>query len=115
MSGSRAERRQLWLERMQRFTSSGLKVAEFCQSESVSIPSFYQWRKKLSPTAAPDAGAQKFLAVRLASSDPLEIHLPNGARICVPGNDLSLSLIDMVIAAVGRVPSASQVEETRCV
>ena len=29
--------------------ASTLTVAEFCQREAVSVPSFYQWKRRLSP------------------------------------------------------------------
>ena len=55
-SGS-PEKRQHWLDRMQRYAASGLTVAAFCVSESVSIPSFYQWRRKLVPAVESDQGS----------------------------------------------------------
>ncbi len=41
-----------WRERFVRLEASGLKTAEFCAAEGVSIASFYAWRRKLglSPT-----------------------------------------------------------------
>ena len=40
---------QLWLDRLNRQAASRLTVAEFCQREAVSVPSFYQWKRRLSP------------------------------------------------------------------
>jgi hypothetical protein len=37
-----------WRDRLARFARSGWTVARFCHSESVSVPSFYAWRKKLA-------------------------------------------------------------------
>ena len=37
----------VWRERLRRFDSGNLTVAEFCHREGVSNPSFYQWRKRL--------------------------------------------------------------------
>ena len=39
----------LWLDRLNRFAKSDLTVANFCQREQVSLPSFYQWKRRLSP------------------------------------------------------------------
>ena len=36
-----------WRERLERFSHSGLAVAQFCARESVSEASFHPWRKKL--------------------------------------------------------------------
>ena len=37
----------VWRERLVRFDSGDLTVAEFCRREGVPNPSFYQWRKRL--------------------------------------------------------------------
>jgi hypothetical protein len=115
---SSSEKRQQWVERMQRYTASGLTVAAFCVAESVSIASFYQWRRKLSPApepvqgSSPEPSKQRFVAVRIAGVAQLDVYLPNGTRICLPGSDASL--IDAVVAAAGRVPSISRGEEAAC-
>lgn len=46
---NKSQRIRLWLDRLNRFAESGLKVAEFCQREQVSVPSFYQWKRRLAP------------------------------------------------------------------
>lgn len=46
---SKSTRIQLWLARLNRFSESQLTVAEFCQREQISLPSFYQWKRRLSP------------------------------------------------------------------
>ena len=37
-----------WTARLGRFGNSGQTVTQFCKSEGVSQPSFYQWKKKLN-------------------------------------------------------------------
>ena len=37
----------LWLDRLNRFAKSDLTVANFCQREQVSLPSFYLLRAEL--------------------------------------------------------------------
>lgn len=44
------ERIKLWLDRLSRYYRNGQSAAEFCVSEGVSLPSFYQWKRRLSPT-----------------------------------------------------------------
>jgi hypothetical protein len=44
---TQSKKELLWRERLARFTASGRKVAEFCNSEAVSEASFYRWRKRL--------------------------------------------------------------------
>ncbi len=47
LRGSDPAKCQQWAERLERFGKSGQGVAEFCRAEQVSVPSFYQWRRKL--------------------------------------------------------------------
>jgi len=49
---SRAGARQLWVERLARFSASGLRPAEFCATEGVSLPSFYCWKRRLHAEGA---------------------------------------------------------------
>lgn len=39
---------QQWTERLQRFRFSGQTVKQFCLGESVSVPSFYHWKRRLA-------------------------------------------------------------------
>jgi len=88
-----------WADRLERFQSSGLTVAEFCQAEGVSQPSYYHWRRKLlgpAKVVKPDKQSA-FLPLRLAEARPqpaipaaqpatdahATIELPGGVRICV--------------------------------
>ena len=112
-----------WSERLRRFARWGGTVAEFCDAERVSGPSFYQWRRKL---AASDAGQpvsetpRTFIPIQLspatsAASTTVEIELPNGVFIRLPAPDRQL--LTAAIAAAGQVaapargPSASREEE----
>lgn len=78
-----SEKEDLWRSRLRRFQSSGLSVTRFCQDERVSVPSFYQWRKRLGISTV-KSPLPRFVPVRLTQSLVVEIHLPNGARVCVP-------------------------------
>lgn len=46
---TKPERIQHWLDRLNRHAASQLTVAEFCEREAVSLPSFYQWKRRLTP------------------------------------------------------------------
>lgn len=69
---SRSEAASVWRQRLRRFASSSMTVAQFCQSEGVSQPSFYKWRKKLGQLPATNAGQDaveaQFLPVQLTES-----------------------------------------------
>ncbi len=45
--GSNPTKVRLWTVRLDRFEKSAQTVTQFCESEGVSQPSFYQWRKRL--------------------------------------------------------------------
>lgn len=50
-------RESQWRERLRRFARSRQNVVAFCAAESVSVPSFYYWRTKLSAGSAPRRAA----------------------------------------------------------
>ena len=59
------DRSTLWQERLLRYAASSQTVAAFCRSESISIASFYLWRKRslASPDSADDGDAKSVSAV----------------------------------------------------
>lgn len=102
---SRSETAELWQERLRRFDRSQMTVAQFCLSEGISQPSYYNWRKKLRELPSvvkpkPSATEVQFMPLRLATESanqdtpisnqqtgpPLAsttIELPGGVRIRV--------------------------------
>ncbi len=80
-----------WRERFVRLEASGLKTAEFCAAEGVSIASFYAWRRKLglSPTRAAkhqprvrrDPSQSVFQQVLVHSAPALSVRLPGGVQL----------------------------------
>lgn len=77
-----------WRGRFERFRRAGLSVARFCAAEQVSVPSFYQWRKKLAarhPQASVDPAP--FAAVRLVGGASVAAWLPGGTRLEIPLSD----------------------------
>ena|SRR5262245_37447524 len=109
---SRAATRELWQDRLARFPSSGLTVAQFCALEAVSVPSFYSWRRRLAAQTSgaaaphhPDGDPRpRLLPVRLASAPAaVELVLPSGAVLRVPpGSDLAL--VRALVEALGDPP-----------
>lgn len=93
VSGLASGKEALWQGRVRRFRRSGQTVREFCAAEEVSTASFYQWRRRLAqrrPPRADVAGrASAFQAVRVrAVVSAISVHLPGGARIDVPVEQL---------------------------
>lgn len=68
---SRPETIERWRMRIQRFDPVNMTVAQFCQSEGVSQPSFYKWKKilrELDRTASTTA--------KLPEATFVPLHLP---------------------------------------
>jgi hypothetical protein len=105
---SRAATRALWMDRLARFPSSGLTVAQFCATETVSLPSFYFWKRRLAAeaqaatTQEPSADrGPRLLPVRLQPSAPaIELVLSNGAVLRLPPG-CDLTWVRSLVAALG--------------
>jgi hypothetical protein len=111
------DKESLWRGRLRRFDVSRLTVAEFCKREGVSAPSFYQWRKRIAATRQEGTvGAtnrsQPFIPVRLTQAAAVEIHLPNGSRVCLPSGDGEA--LRMAIDAAGRLDAMQRREAAPC-
>lgn len=84
---SSAAKVQEWTERLEQFQSSGLTAAKFCEAEGVSLPSFYQWKRKLTaqcnPAPKSTRGSTAFASIELkpTASTTTTIRLPNGVTI----------------------------------
>ena len=80
-----------WRERLCRYESTQLTIAEFCIVEGVSVSSFYQWRKKLERNplgdTTPATGRADFAPVRLLNAANVIVQLPGGTRLEIPMSD----------------------------
>jgi len=78
---------------MRRFEEARRSVAEFCRQEGVSVPSFYQWRKRLAQRARLEEETGGFRPVRLAGTNGtlvaagVAVQLPGGTQLHVPTSD----------------------------
>jgi Transposase len=89
-------KRAAWRLRLREFDRGNATVVEFCRRVGVSVAAFYQWRRKLGPSAAPTGSAASrgraaevlsFLPVELTGGASIEVLLPSGARVTVPCHD----------------------------
>jgi len=84
---ARIANRQAWIERLKRFAQANQTVAQFCQIEGVSVPSFYNWRKKIRPENDSLTIPPTFLPVELAATPKaqpatvLSLDLPGGVSL----------------------------------
>ena len=100
-----AQKRSQWRKRFQRFGRSKLTVAEFCRRERVSVPSFYQWRRKLADSSSsgrPPRSTERarFIPVQVAPAIGLQVEFPNGVRLSLPSSDQEL--VRMSIDAIAQ-------------
>lgn len=113
---------ETWRRRVARYEQWAGTVAAFCLREGVSAVAFYQWRRKLagdsrcgrSRASDERRGVEErpsFLAVRIAPAERIEIELPNGVRVLVPGD--ATRTLDAVLAAAARCERAAEAAEAR--
>ena len=108
--GRKSSAESVWRNRLAKYSKSSLSVTEFCRQQGVSVPSFYQWRKRLcgSCSAAP-AKPKKSSHAKKASFVPLgvspaalvEIEFPSGVRVRVPASNLEA--LQQVITAANAI------------
>jgi hypothetical protein len=93
---SRAATRAAWVDRLQRFSQSGLSPAPFCAVEGVSLPSFSAWKRRLAAESlqlSSDVPGPRLLPVRLHEpSATIELALPCAVvgRIAAGAEEASL-------------------------
>ena len=114
---SRAERIKIWQQRLDRYLVSNQTVADFCEAEGVSVPSFYQWKRRLltpgrdSPASRQSTGGHRELETDQPASTQFtelvvtghqaaaQAQLPNGVSISL-GRDVAIAqaIVDRLIA-----------------
>ncbi len=78
-----------WRKRMRRFERGETSLAQFCQKEGVSTPSFYRWRKRLRNEQPSNGDKPAFQSVRLATvARPMSVYLPGDVHVEVPMDNL---------------------------
>jgi transposase len=101
-----AATRRRWAERLERFRRSGQTIAQFCAAEGVSPPSFYVWKRTLASDATPpDPVTPTLVPIRLTTSPaetPIEVVLPSGTVLRVPGDFSPQHLATLVRALEAR-------------
>jgi len=65
----RPETIELWRQRIERFDAANMTVAQFCRSEGVSQPSFYQWKRTIRQMPQqPESPSVRFRPVRVTTA-----------------------------------------------
>jgi hypothetical protein len=96
-----SQKAAFWKERLGRFETASLTVAEFCAKEGCSRASFYHWRRTLRNGTIPAARTQtkrseesseeRFRPLAITLSPPrVGIQFPGGTRLELAGEDHEL-------------------------
>jgi hypothetical protein len=85
--GAAAER--IWRERLARYRRCAETVADFCEREGVSTPTFYAWKRRLNGHAVNGQTARRsaplFVPITVgAAAAGVRIVLPGGAVVELP-------------------------------
>ena len=102
-------RRQVLAERLNRYHASSLTVKAFCQGENVSVPSFYQWKKRLAEAEVETMPAFVPVSLSTQPGDDLDLVLPGGAtlKLSVQLDDMSMrKVLDAVLAATSQADAS---------
>ena len=106
MAAQRNTKRHEWEDRLRRFDVASMTVAKFCFAEGVSVPSFYQWKRKLrgSKDSKPssESNASGSFAQIQVTAPQARVVLPNGVEIIL-GSDPKIvaAIVDRVIGGMG--------------
>jgi hypothetical protein len=107
-----------WRERIDRWRSSGLSVAEFCRREGISEPSFFAWRKRLAGRRAKSPVRRQAKSPRFVELPPLAWSAMAGVQIALPGGAIvTLSpqaTTELVTAAIRAAMPAPAAEVRPC-
>jgi transposase-like protein len=99
------DRAATWGERLGRYERAGQTVAEFCRQEGVSVPSFYQWRKRLAQPSSRSAARLPAFQQVLLSGGVVAVELPSGVRMELPAEHVQLVravVAELLEAELGR-------------
>ncbi|VTT98823.1 Uncharacterized protein OS=Rhodopirellula europaea 6C GN=RE6C_02662 PE=4 SV=1 [Gemmataceae bacterium] len=90
--------RRQWAERLDRFRRSGQTVAQFCDAEGVSAPSFYVWKRTLAAESAatPTPALVPIHVTPSPTPAVIELSLPSGAVLRLPA-DIRVNLLVAVL------------------
>ena len=104
-------RREAWGDRMRRYGRCQLTVAQFCRDEGVSVPSFYQWKRKLADSS--EAKQPTFIPLATTKSLALAtLKLPGGGLIELP-RDMAREQLTEILAACIAATTAHDSPEGR--
>ena len=103
-SSKRSSRVEFWQDVLKQFVDSKLSVIDFCSQKGLSVPSFYQWKRKLLPPPAKTPPVSAMVPVRIIPSNPtpspqpIQIMTPSGFTIRIDSSMHSTQLTQLIAA-----------------
>ncbi len=100
---SRTDRSAHWSRLISEQKQSGESVAAFCRRREVSVPSFYQWRRKLNRVDVESStDVSSFVPVSVMNSpSSIEFEFPGGVVVRLPRDrELLREFLDIVFDRV---------------
>jgi hypothetical protein len=105
----RADSEQYWRDTIAAWEESGQSLSAFCTDRGIGQATFYAWRRRLARRdpapcpAAPAAPIPSFAAVRVIPDPTVEVVLPVGLVVRVPGG-ADPAAVARLVAALGGAP-----------
>jgi len=96
---SQSDRIGIWLDRLNRFAQSNLTTAEFCQLEEISLPSFFQWKRRLSPRVETPTESSTRRGTQTSTSTHNSNHLRASSTSTRNANHPQASFTELVISS----------------
>jgi hypothetical protein len=101
-ASAREEVESAWRQRLSRFAQSGQTIKVFCQQESVSVWSFYHWRRRLQEPAAPSGSDAAAAFVDLGAVTPAGARVEAAAATGAANLTIRLDLPGGVVLTIAR-------------
>ena len=111
---------RLWREQVSSWQRSGLSIRQYCQQHQLNEPNFYAWRRELArrdelagapatpaPRVKPSSVAWMPVTVDASGQPVVEVQLPTGAILRVPGGVESTTL-ERILTALHQATAAQE-------
>lgn len=84
--------RRIWRERLRRYERSSLSAKEFCAREGISLPSLYQWKKRLANSDGATAAASRpqFRPVQVVGDCSVMVEFRDVAALRIPSSQVAV-------------------------
>lgn len=84
--------RRIWRKRLRRYERSSLSVKEFCAREGISLPSLYQWKKRLADSEDTRGVGPRpqFQPVQVVADSSVTVEFGDLVSLRIPSSQVAL-------------------------